>query len=220
MSISANDKNRVAIALLVVALVIVALLLWKREQSATPTNAAATEGVPLVMHTSGGRLEVATVDNIESFTLKDARELFGLDLGTTVSVVKVRVKYRYYIDMAKEWPIQVSGQTAIVEAGEIRPQLPVAIDTTTMEVFTSNGWARFNKYENLEKLERSLSATLAMRANGYRGIAVEASRKTVSDFVSTWLLHNLAKDARRSKVKVFFPGEDRTQKAGKSEPAY
>ncbi len=216
MTISDYRKNRVATALLLAALIIGSLIVWKREQSPVAPK-AATGDVPLVMHTSGGRLEVATVDNIESFTLKDAREVLGINLGTTVSNVKVRVKYRYYIDMAREWPIHLSGQTVFVEAGEIRPQLPVAIDTTTMEVFTSNGWARFNKHENLEELERSLSQTLATRAAGYKGIAVEASRKTVSDFVSTWLLHNLPKDAARPKVKVFFPGEDAAET--KAEPA-
>src|SRR5689334_908488 len=162
---SESERKRTAIAILavVVALAIAWVALAPHGESPPPGH-AATADVPVVMHTSGGRLEVATVDNTESFKLEDARELLGVPLGTTISSVQVRVKYRYYIDMAKEWPIRISDGIATVEAGEIKPQLPVAIDTSTMEAFTANGWARFNKYDNLQKLERSLSPMLAERA--------------------------------------------------------
>lgn len=202
---SESTKTRAVIAVLAMGLTIVALLVLR--DLPTAPGAAATAGVPVVMHTSGGRLEVATVDNTESFKLEDAREIFGIPLGTTVSSVQVRVKYRYFIDMAREWPIHVAGGIATVEAGEIRPQLPVAIDTTTMALFTSNGWARFNKYDNLERLERALSPMLAARADGYKGIAIEASRKSVSDFVRTWLIKNRPNEPAPSTVRVFFPGE-------------
>ena len=203
---SESDKKQASIAVLAIGLTIALVLLVFRDGPTTP-GSAATADVPLIMHTSGGRLEVATVDNTESFKLEDAREIFGIPLGTTVSSVQVRVKYRYYIDMAKEWPIHISDGIATVEAGEIKPQLPVAIDTTTMALFTSNGWARFNKYDNLERLERSLSPMLAARANGYKGLAIEASRKSVSDFVRTWLIRNRPHDGTLSTVRVFFPGE-------------
>ena len=203
---SESDKKRAAIAVLVSALTIALVLLVFRD-GPTTSGTAATADVPLVMHTSGGRLEVATVDNTESFKLEDAREIFGIPLGTTVSSVQVRVKYRYYIDMAKEWPIRISDGIATVEAGDIKPQLPVAIDTTTMALFTSNGWARFNKYDNLERLERSLSPMLAARAQGYKAIAIEASRKSVSDFVRTWLVKNRPNERTVPDIRVFFPGE-------------
>lgn len=203
---SQSDKKRAALTVSAIALTIALVLLVFRDRPTT-FGTAATADVPLVMHTSGGRLEVATVDNTESFKLEDAREIFGIPLGTTVSSVQVRVKYRYYIDMAKEWPIRISDGVATVEAGEIKPQLPVAIDTTTMALFTSNGWARFNKYDNLERLERSLSPMLAARANGYKPIAIEASRKSVSDFVRTWLVKNRPNEGLVPDIRVYFPGE-------------
>jgi len=43
------------------------------------------------------------------------------------------VVYRYHIDMAKEWPIRLQSNAAVVEAGEIRPTLPVAFDISTMQ---------------------------------------------------------------------------------------
>jgi hypothetical protein len=76
-----------------------------------------------------------------------------------------------------------------------------------MALFTSNGWARFNKYDNLERLERSLSPMLAARAHGYKAIAIEASRKSVSDFVRTWLVKSRPNEGTVPDIRVFFPGE-------------
>jgi hypothetical protein len=129
-------------------------------QKAKDWISGASASVPIVMHTSGGRLEVATATAKETFKLADPKELLGVSLGTTVSHVQVNVVYRYHIEMAKEWPIKLAEKIAIVEAGEIKADLPVAFDTRTMEKHTASGWARFNKQENLDELERSLSAQL------------------------------------------------------------
>ena len=156
----------------------------------------------------GGRLEVATVTVTEAVKLANPKELLGINLGTTASQVQVPVIYRYFIEMAKEWPITLAGQTLIVHAGEIKTQLPVAFDTRTIEKYTTSGWARFNKTENLDKLERSLSPLLEARAPGYKKLAIESARKSVSDFVTSWLLkHHPQPDGTAPHVKVYFPEE-------------
>lgn len=165
---------------------------------------------PVVMRTKGGLLEVATVRALERFTREDSRDFWGLDLGTTVSQIQVPVTYRFHIEMAREWPIEIRGRTAIARAPAIKPSLPVAFDTTLMEKYTRAGWARFNKEENLEALERSMTPTLAERAAGdaYRGLAEDAARKTLAEFITIWLLKET--DWKRDpahKVIVLFPGE-------------
>jgi hypothetical protein len=165
---------------------------------------------PVVMRTKGGLLEVATVRALERFTREDSRDFWGLDLGTTVSQIQVPVTYRFHIEMAREWPIEVRGRTAVARAPAIKPSLPVAFDTTLMEKYTKAGWARFNKEENLAALERSMTPTLAERASGdaYRGLAEDAGRKTIAEFITTWLLKET--DWKRDpahKVVVLFPGE-------------
>ncbi|NBU24435.1 MAG: hypothetical protein EBS39_02200 [Gammaproteobacteria bacterium] len=165
---------------------------------------------PVVMRTKGGLLEVATVRALERFTREDSRDFWGIDLGTTVSQIQVPVTYRFHIEMAREWPIELRGRTAIARAPAIKPSLPVAFDTTAMEKYTRAGWARFNKEENLEALERSMTSTLAERAAGdaYRGLAEDAARRTIAEFVTTWLLKET--DWKRDplhKVVVLFPGE-------------
>ncbi len=165
---------------------------------------------PVVMRTKGGLLEVATVRALERFTREDSRDFWGIDLGTTVSQIQAPVTYRFHIEMAREWPIEIRGRTAIARAPAIKPSLPVAFDTTLMEKYTRAGWARFNKEENLEALERSMTPMLAERAAGeaYRGLAEDAARKTIAEFITIWLLKET--DWKRDplyKVVVLFPGE-------------
>ena len=199
-------KQATAVAFIFLIIAVFAWL-WPREKPSEKYTAASAS-VPLVMHTSGGRLEVATVTVTEAFKLANPKELLGINLGTTVSQVQVPVIYRYFIEMAKEWPITLAGQTLIVQAGEIKTQLPVAFDTRTIEKYTTSGWARFNKTENLDKLERSLSPLLEARAPGYKKLAIESARKSVSDFVTSWLLkHHPQPDGTAPRVQVYFPEE-------------
>jgi len=199
--------------LLVVALA--ALLAWLALDRFFPSRSVSTvsidaSGVPVVMRTAGGLLEISTVTVHERFKSTDTREFWGIALGETVSVIEVPVTYRYHIELAKEWPVFIKGKTALVRAGEVKPSLPVAIDTSRMEKYTHSGWARFNKAENLERLERSITPELAKRANhpDIRQLAIDAGRQTVREFVTTWLLKEQGwKSDAESKVIVLFPGE-------------
>lgn len=185
-----------------------AWLLWPKDKPAGRVTAASAD-VPVVMHTSGGRLEVATVTATEVFRL-DAppRTLLGIDLGSTVSQVRVKVVYRYHIEMAREWPIRLRGAAAVVEAGEVKPTLPVAFDTTTLEKETRSGWGRFDKHQNLDELERRMTPELDRRAQGYKALALEAARRSVGDFVRTWLVKERLRPAgTTTSVQVVFAGE-------------
>jgi hypothetical protein len=179
------------------------------HSSVTETSVAAS-GVPVVMRSAGGLLEIATVTVYERFKRTDTKEFWGIPLGTTVSIIQVPAIYRYHIELAKEWPIQIDGKTAVVRAGEVKPSLPAAIDTTRMEKYTQSGWARFNKDDNLDLLQRSITPQLQTRANipEIRQLAIDAGRNTVREFVTTWLLKE--QGWRRDpafKVIVLFPGE-------------
>jgi predicted metal-dependent HD superfamily phosphohydrolase len=94
------------------------------------------------MPTAGGRLEVATVHVREAFTRSDARVLLDLiDLGTTASESRVDATYRYLIATEKAWPLHIAGKTGVVQAGMVKPTLPVAFDSRTVERRTASGWA-------------------------------------------------------------------------------
>ncbi|MGC1174787.1 hypothetical protein [Polaromonas sp.] len=173
------------------------------------TTVSAPE-VPVVIRTEGGLLEVATVMAQERFTRSDTREFWGIYLGTTVSHIQAPVHYRYHIALAKEWRVVIRGKTCIVHAPAIKPSLPVAFDTSVMQMYTHNGWARLNKHENLADLARSMTPELEKRAlsPAYRQLVTEPARQTVREFVMQWLI----KEQKWSRdpaytVEVLFPGE-------------
>ena len=208
-------QNRVRIgavvAILAGSVVLAAWFAYARllGHSVTDTSITAS-GIPVVMRSPGGLLEIATVTVYERFTRTDTKEFWGISLGTTVSIIQVPVTYRFHIEMAREWPIYINGKTAIVRAGEVKPSLPAAIDTSRMEKYSQNGWARFNRNDNLDALERSISPELRTRAQipAIRQLAMDAGRKTVREFVTTWLLKEQGwKQDTDHKVVVLFPGE-------------
>lgn len=173
-------------------------------------------GLPVVMRSQGGLLEIATVTVYERFRRTDTREFWGIPLGTTVSIMQVPVTYRYHIELAREWPIHLQGTTATVRTAAVKPSLPVAIDTARMEKFTQSGWARFNKDENLALLERSITPELEKRSQlpAIRQLAMDAGRLTVREFVTTWLLKEQGwKRDPQHQVRVLFPGEEMAAQA-------
>ena len=79
-----------------------------RSESITETFLAA---IPEIESAGSGRLEVATATVTESFerTAKQ-RILWGLlSLGSTVSQIHVPVTYRYHVELADPWRVEVSG---------------------------------------------------------------------------------------------------------------
>ena len=204
------------------AILVVVTLGWSLWPSENPPEklSSASLDVPIVMHTAGGRLEVATITTTESIQLAaPAKSFLGIDLGKTVSNIQVKVVYRYHIEMAKKWPVRIQGNSVVVEAGEIKPTLPVAFDTSTIQRETQSGWARFDKHENLAALERRLSSELEHRSRGYRSLAVPSARRTVAAFVRTWLSsHQPSRSLQIREVKVLFP-EDRAA-TGTAQPPF
>lgn len=207
---------------LLLALVALALVAgwfgWTRFQPPALLGESRTSkitgGLPVVMPTAGGRLEVSSVTVYERFTQENVKKLLGVELhvlGKTVTHLQLKTVYRYHIEMAKQWPIERRGDQWIVRAGEVQPSLPVAFDTRDLQHYTKEGWARFDRQENLVELLRGMSGELEKRAESpaYRQLAKEAGRKTVAEFVREWLLQSKnASDVSKAKVVVLFPGEE------------
>jgi hypothetical protein len=166
---------------------------------------------PVVTTTPGGLLETATVRMSEDFYRSDSRSWWGLYLGTTVSQIQAAVVYRYGVPLSDPgWKIVTRGPIAVVVAPPLRPSLPVAIDTATLQERTASGWARFDKDVQLEALRRSLSADLAGRATEQTRVAlvVEASRRTIAEFAEEWLLaRGEWQRGAFTSVKVYFTDE-------------
>lgn len=59
-----------------------------------------------------------------------------------------------------------------------------------MEKNTSSGWARFDKQEQLDELERSMTPRLNEMANDQKHMAEarDKGRVTIANFIRAWLL--------------------------------
>jgi len=181
-----------------------------QKSAASPAIATSARAERVVvMPTAGGRLEVATVAAHETLTRANSKMLLDLiDLGTTVSEIRVDAAYRFHIGMAKAWPLRIAGKTCVVHAGTVEPTLPAAFDSATIERRTASGWARFNKAQNLRALEKSLTEQLAERSSLYGQQAQEAGRQVVEEFVAAWLLREQQwKRDAELRVVVLFPKE-------------
>ncbi|MAS96855.1 MAG: hypothetical protein CMO55_27000 [Verrucomicrobiales bacterium] len=162
--------------------------------------------------TEGNILEVATAEASERFSRKTNLNMFGktLPLGTTVSEITVPATYRFHINLKDEWFVTSDGSRLMVLAPKIRPSLPVAFDTGKMQKKTKSGWARWDGAENLDELEKSLTAKLSERAQSEETIAEvrEESRVAVAKFVRDWLIGSEEwGKGRFEEITVLFPGE-------------
>ncbi|MGE0043865.1 MAG: hypothetical protein AB7H88_17790 [Vicinamibacterales bacterium] len=154
---------------------------WTAEWTAQP---------PVVSTTPGGFLEAARVEMTEDFYRSDLKTWWGIYLGNTVSHIQARAIYRYGVPLVDPaWRIVTRGPVSEVIAPDLRASLPVAIDTGTMREKTENGWARFDKDDQLADLRRSMSAELGERAQDSARLALarEAARRTIGEFVGHWL---------------------------------
>jgi len=180
-------------------------------KSGTITNTFIS-AIPSFSPDSGARLELAAFEAVE--TLRSTDELrIGWDLiplGTTVTEIRVPVTYRYHLRFDEPWLLEVDGQSCVVNAPEIRPTLPAAIDTGRMEKFSDRGWLRFNEEEQMDELEHSITAVLSERAADPRHLDMvrERCRLEVAEFVRSWLLlEDHWREDRFQSVTVTFADE-------------
>lgn len=165
---------------------------------------------PVTMRTNGGLLEVSTIKVSESFQSGSLDSNFRDSIWKTATQIRVPVVYRYHIELAPEWKILLREKTFIVIAPAVKPTLPVAIETTKIEKRSSGAWSFFSGNSLLDKLERSISPTLAARAGSSKYIFLqrEASRKTVTEFVEKWLVtQEQWKSAASFPIHVYFSDE-------------
>lgn len=163
----------------------------------------------------GNILEIATAEATESFSRTKNLTLFDRVLPGSTSVFEISVPatYRYHIDLDGEWKLSTDGSRVIVRAPRVEPSLPVAFDTAGMRKMTSAGWARWDLQEDLDALEKEISARLAERASAPESIAKieDEARLAVARFVRTWLLSGNAWGGQAfTEIVVFFEGEEET----------
>ena len=171
-----------------------------------------TSSISKVEDAGTGRLEVATAEVVEKLARSEERRLAWdtLSLGTTTVEVEVPVTYRYHLRLDDPWKIEVHGPVCLVLAPAIRPSLPPALHTDRMRARTDESWLSFDGAEKMAALQRNLTPRLSERAKspGHMAMVREPARKTVANFVRSWLLQqNYWTDSRFATVRVIFPDE-------------
>lgn len=170
------------------------------------------EHIPDVSPTHGDVLELATSQSVEEFSRSDSRKIAWdwIYLGTTVSTIRVPATFRYHLRLSDPWRLAAKDRVCKVLAPEIRPSLPTAIHTDQMEKHTENGWALFNKDDQLAELERGITPELDKRSGdaAHLKLVREACRQSVGDFVRKWLMKEEQwRSDRFTSIIVVFPDE-------------
>lgn len=168
--------------------------------------------IPVFESAGIGRLDVGTSTVTETLKKSDVRKVAWdwIYLGETETEISVPVTYRYHLDLAGEWNIEVTERDCLVVAPKLQPSLPVAIHTNEMKKKSSNGWARWDADEQIEELQKSITPTL----NDYAGdpkhlkLIREEARLTIARFIQAWLLReDQWQEGKIRTVRVVFPDE-------------
>jgi hypothetical protein len=170
------------------------------------------ESIPQITSTKGDILELATFRCDESFKRTDEKWTgWGwVYLGTTIAEIRVPVTFRYHLRLSDPWRLAARDGVCLVLAPRIRPSQPPAIHTDEMERRAESGWARFDKNDQLDELERSMTPTLEQRARdpAHMQLVREACRQSVAAFVKKWLMREGQwRSDRFSSIVVVFPDE-------------
>lgn len=161
-----------------------------------------------VFRVPGGSLCTGGLTKTELFSKSDTNAW----RGTTSSVIRLEATYRYDIHLRTDWRFLFDEERkiAFVVVPELKPLLPVAINTSSIQEETSSGWARFDKWELLEKLRKEVSSALEKKAESrdYIDLVRGEARQTVEEFVLDWILKQQGWFAAdRPVVKVYFESE-------------
>ncbi|HRH99026.1 MAG TPA: hypothetical protein PLB55_24005 [Prosthecobacter sp.] len=180
------------------------------------------ENVKRIVSSQGDVLELATLDTEETVTKFDTKTLFNevVYLGTTVSEIRAMVVYRFHLKLSDDWNLRVEEGRCVVVAPGIRPSLPPAIRSETVEKKSEAGWLRFNASENLADLEKGMTSILEQRAAtpGKIRHVREASRQSVAKFVQHWVLkeQKVHEEAGIREIVVIFPDEPAAKDAAEA----
>jgi len=139
---------------------------------------------------------IESLPALAEYVLKEVETNLPLDALPVIAELASRARFKAY--------------KGVVLAPPIRPSLPPAIHTAEMERRAESGWARFDKNDQLNALERSMTPTLEQRAGdrAHLQLVREACRQSVAAFVRKWLMREGQwRSDRFTSIVVVFPDE-------------
>lgn len=179
--------------------------------AAVPVRSAPSEEL-IVLRTPGGLLEVSRMEVTEMLDARIEHTVLGVLIGETQPRIRVPAVYRYHVELQPEWKVLRKDGVFTVVAPAVRPTLPVAVDFAGIEKDVAGTWllVPITGDGDLQDLERTITAKLAERASSrdYLARQREAARRTVREFVRTWLVEQTRfSDAEYTAIRVLFADE-------------
>ena len=164
------------------------------------------------------RLQVATLDEHETFRRKESNSLaWGLiSLPAIVVQADVPVEYGYYLDLNGTWDFAQADGSVTAYPPPIQPSTPAA-DVSRLTFYTLEGHVWQDDKAVRERLQGTLTPALRARATEHIPLVREIARRQVQLFVEKWLADTFS-DGHQFQVKVLFP-EERPPQATTETPA-
>jgi hypothetical protein len=163
-----------------------------------------------LIRTPGGLLQVAEMRKVEEFGWQTTWECPFVDcsqLPKTISRIRVKAQYVYRIPLAAQWRLEPEGDHYRLTVPPLQLQRPVAFDTTSMEIITSEqGLFSPDAAPNRENAVRHLGPELAQRGASlaYMDAQQKTAEQTVREFARKWMLEQGKKSER--PIRVVFNG--------------
>lgn len=190
------------------------------------TTHATTKNRDVILEinpTHGDILEVASpMKTTEFFQKSDTRfAAWGwIFLGTATSEIKVPATYRFNIKLSEMKDARLEDGVLIVTAPDIKPSLPVAIDTSGLEKKAAGTWLRFDTAQHLEDLEKTITPVLNARATDHAKTVREIARSDIEKFVQKWVVDARPEyQAEVKAIKIRFPDEKNSAATDKPTPS-
>lgn len=164
-----------------------------------------------VIRTKGGLLQVSTLKTTEIFESSQNHQIFGLlPIGKTTTQIRVPAVFNYHIALAPEWRVMVRGKEFIVVAPSVAPTLPVAVDLSRLQYFSSGTWSVLTSRSQTDSLQKTITKKLETKALNPTYIQYQraTARKTVEEFVQKWLTTQAKwQEKGPYNVQVYFSDE-------------
>ena len=163
-----------------------------------------------LIRTPGGFLQVTAMAKVEEFGWQTGWACPILDctrLPKTISRVRVKAHYSYGIPLAAEWRLEPQGDHYRLVVPPLQLQRPVAFETTSMEVVTTESSVLSPAAPaNRENALRHLGPELAQRGSSaaYLDSQQKNAEQTVREFAKKWMLEQGKRTER--PIKVVFSG--------------
>ncbi len=164
-----------------------------------------------LIRTPGGFLQVTEMRRAEKFAWQTGWECPFLDcskLPKTISKIRVKAHYVYRIPLAAQWRLEPAGQHYNLTVPPLQLQTPVAFDTTTIDIVTTESSILSPAVApNRDRVLRHLGPELAQRGTGpaYMNAQQREAEQTVRDFAQKWMLEQGRKIERPIHIKFDGP---------------